>query len=135
MRVRSFFLVLFLMMTSVVFAQSLEQKNLKVEMAVNELIIEADSLAELQDFDWSTVTTMFQENAAEGEIRLVIAYSKKAPRRDAKLKLQEMKIEAAGPTKDLDKMIINLKESVEQLEELEGKLEEQKLEEKPKAGQ
>lgn len=135
MRVRSFFLVLFLMMTSVVFAQSLEQKNLKVEMAVNELIIEADSLAELQDFDWSTVTTMFHENAAEEEIRLVIAYSKKAPRRDAKLKLQEMKIEAAGPTKDLDKMIINLKESVEQLEELEGKLEEHKLEEKPKAGQ
>jgi hypothetical protein len=78
------------------------QTEISTTTAVTAFKVETDNLKELTNFDWDLVVEMFETNAPETEIKIILAYNHKVQFNNTDVDNFELKV---GKTSELASMI------------------------------
>ena len=110
MNLRNYLFVLFTFLTFVTYAQSDRSSSTKSECTITEYKIEADNLKELEEIDWDSVYTIFENNDPESNITLLVGFREKLKVRNSSIENWSFNI--SGKTSELESMIRESKNMV-----------------------
>lgn len=121
MNIKNFLFAILSVMTFTTHAQSKNTQSADIKTAMTEFKINSENLEELKNFDWAMVKEIFEENDADQEITLAIAYTNKSEIDKSLIRVDNFEMTLTGKTADLDNLTARLKKSFYHLDEINGK--------------
>lgn len=123
MQLKNLLLLSLVMLSFCAIAQNAAEPKPSIEKAY-EFKIEADSLAELGDFDWEKIPELFENSSSDQEITLIFSYTPPAVPDDRKIQVEGFEVAVNGTIAELETLSDQFRETIETLIELEASIKE-----------